>query len=57
MQKLNKMEIKNVTGGMNDWTAHGMTAIGIGFSGGPATAAFELAVGGAMMLIGYYAER
>lgn len=38
---------------MNDWASGGMAVIAIGLGGGPATGAFGLAVGGAMLLMGY----
>ena len=56
MTSLNEMEVEEVSGGMNDWTAGGMAVIGLGLSGGPATGIFGLTVGGAMMVIGYFAE-
>ncbi|MCW8090990.1 hypothetical protein [Alteromonas sp. ASW11-130] len=54
MQELSVSELDEINAGMNDWTAGGMAVIGLGISGGPATGAFGLAIGGAMMLVGYY---
>ena len=56
MRELANEEIDLVSGAMNDWTAGGIAVIGIGLSGGPATGIFGLAVGGAMMVVGYYAD-
>ena len=54
MRELTANEMEQVDGGMSDFTAGGMTVIGIGFCGGPATAAFGLLVGGSMLIVGYY---
>lgn len=54
MRELDTGEIESVGGGMSDFTAGGMTVIGIGFCGGPATAIFGLLVGGSMMFVGHY---
>ena len=54
MRELNCNEMESVNGGMNDWTAGGIAVIGLGISGGPATGAFGLAVGGAMLVVGYF---
>ena len=54
MRELDTSEIELVSGGMSDFTAGGMTVIGMGFCGGPATAMFGLLVGGAMMFVGHY---
>ncbi|WP_075791905.1 hypothetical protein [Massilia putida] len=54
VQELSLEEIEAVSGGMSDFTAGGMAVIGIGFAGGPATGAFGLLIGGAMMFVGYY---
>ena len=54
MKELSNMDVKQVAGGMSDWTAGGMAVIGIGLSGGPATGAFGLLVGGSMMIVGYF---
>mgnify|MGYP003575800371 CR=1 FL=1 len=56
MRDLNSIEMEKIEGGMSDFTAGGMTVIGIGFCGGPATAAFGLLVGGAMLIVGHYQE-
>ena len=57
MKELSLKEIENVSGAMSDWTSGGMAVIGIGLSGGPATGAFGLAIGGAMMLIGHFHKK
>lgn len=54
MRELTPQELESVEGGMSDFTAGGMAVIGLGFCGGPATAAFGLLVGGAMLLVGQY---
>ncbi|AZR30250.1 Blp family class II bacteriocin [Xanthomonas vasicola] len=54
MRELTENEIKQVDGGLSDFTEGGMAVIAIGFAGGPATAAFGLLVGGAMMFVGHY---
>lgn len=54
MRELTANEIEQVHGGMSDFTAGGMTVIGLGFCGGPATAAFGLLVGGSMLIVGHY---
>ncbi|QIB65712.1 hypothetical protein [Kineobactrum salinum] len=51
--ELSTAEIDMVAGGMSDWTAGGMAVIGLGITGGPVTAGFGLAIGGAMMFIGH----
>ncbi|AXM40494.1 Blp family class II bacteriocin [Xanthomonas oryzae] len=56
MRELTENEIKQVDGGLSDFTEGGMAVIAIGFAGGPATAAFGLLVGGAMMFVGHYQE-
>lgn len=57
MKELSVNEIEQVNGGMNEWTAGGMTVIGIGLAGGVATGAFGLAVGGSMMFIGHMIDK
>lgn len=57
MKELKAQELEQINGGMNDWTAGGIAVIGIGLSGGPATGAFGLAVGGSMMIVGYFKAR
>lgn len=52
-RELSVAEIDAVAGGMSDWTAGGMAVIGLGVTGGPVTAGFGLAIGGAMMFLGY----
>ncbi|WP_145958683.1 MULTISPECIES: hypothetical protein [Xanthomonas] len=54
MRELTENEIKQVDGGLSDFTEGGMAVIGLGFAGGPATAAFGLLVGGSMLVVGYY---
>nr|WP_300315902.1 hypothetical protein [Halomonas sp.] len=56
MHELSEDEIEQVTGGMSDFTAGGMAVIGLGFAGGPATAAFGLLVGGSMLIVGHYQQ-
>ena len=56
MQELDVEEVTQVSGAMSDWTSGGMAVIGLGIAGGPATGIFGLAVGGAMMFIGYFGE-
>ena len=51
-----KTKVTQVSGAMSDWTSGGMAVIGLGIAGGPATGIFGLAVGGAMMFIGYFGE-
>ena len=55
MQELNSDELTMVNGGRLDWDNGGLAVIGFGFAGGPSTAIFGLAVGGAMLVIGHYA--
>ncbi|WP_371194933.1 Blp family class II bacteriocin [Glaciecola sp. SC05] len=57
MKDINQDELEQVSGGINDWTGGGMAVIALGISGGPATGAFGLAVGGSMMIIGYFKAR
>ena len=57
MQEMKTNEIEAVSGGMNDWTSGGIAVIGLGIAGGPATGAFGLAVGGAMMFVGYVMDK
>lgn len=57
MKEMNNDEIKAVSGGMNDWTSGGIAVIGLGLAGGPATGVFGLAVGGAMMFVGYALQK
>ena len=52
MRELNRQEIQQVSGGLN-WTEGGVAIIGLGIAGGPVTAGFGLAVGGAMLYTGY----
>lgn len=56
MRELTAIEMGQVEGGMSDFTAGGMAVIGLGFVGGPATAAFGLLVGGAMLIVGHYQQ-
>lgn len=56
MKELTCNEMESVSGGMNDWTAGGIAVMGLGISGGPATGAFGLAVGGAMLVVGYFVD-
>ncbi|HEY9253209.1 MAG TPA: hypothetical protein VIP30_01585 [Stenotrophomonas sp.] len=56
MRELTADEIEQVYGGMSDFTAGGMAVIGLGFCGGPATAAFGLLVGGSMLIVGHYQD-
>ena len=56
MREITENEMEQIAGGMSDFTAGGMTVIGLGFAGGLATAPFGLAIGGAMMLVGYYQD-
>ena len=53
MQELTMKEIEEVNGGMNDWTAGGIAIIGLGIAGTIATGGFGLAIGGAMLYLGY----
>jgi hypothetical protein len=55
MQELNVNEVNEVSGGLNSWTEGGIAIMGLGFAGGPATGAFGLAVGLAMLYVGYRA--
>ncbi|MRV74353.1 hypothetical protein GJ700_21840 [Duganella sp. FT92W] len=54
MEVLSPSEVEQVSGAMSDFTTGGIAVISIGFAGGPATAAFGLLVGGAMLVVGYY---
>jgi hypothetical protein len=54
MRELTAVEVDQVDGGMSDFTTGGMAVIGLGFVGGPATAAFGLLVGGSMLIVGHY---
>jgi hypothetical protein len=56
MKVLNESEVQMVSGGIS-FTEGGGAIIGLGFAGGPATAAFGLLVGGACLVVGYYQER
>ena len=53
MQELTVNEVNEVSGGLS-FTEGGVAIIGLGFVGGPATAAFGLLVGGACLLVGHY---
>ena len=57
MREMKTNEIEAVSGGMNDWTSGGIAVIGFGIAGGPATGAFGLAVGGAMIFVGYVIDK
>jgi bacteriocin-like protein len=54
--ELNEQELQNVNGGLS-FTEGGLAIIGLGFAGGPATAAFGLLVGGACLYVGYYQDQ
>ncbi|MBV7306457.1 hypothetical protein ACQR5T_14480 [Xanthomonas oryzae pv. oryzicola] len=54
MRELTENEIKQVDGGLSDFTEGGMAVIGLGIAGGLATGGFGLLVGGAMLYVGYY---
>ncbi|MBO9749481.1 MULTISPECIES: hypothetical protein [Xanthomonas] len=56
MRELTAEETKEIDGGMSDFTTGGIAVISIGFAGGPATAAFGLLVGGAMLVVGHYQQ-
>lgn len=56
MNELTINQVTDVSGGMSDWTAGGMACIAIGVGGTVATGGFGLLVGGAMLIVGYYAE-
>lgn len=56
MKVLEKNEVQLVSGARLDWDSGGLAVIGLSFAGGPATALFELAVGGSMLVIGHYAH-
>lgn len=56
MKELNELDVQQVSGGRLDWDSGGSLVIGLGFAGGPATALFGLAIGGAMLAVGYYAH-
>lgn len=51
MQELTVNEVDAVSGGLT-FSEGGMAIIGLGFCGGPATAAFGLLVGGACLYLG-----
>jgi hypothetical protein len=53
MNELNINEMEEVFGGLS-FTEGGAAIIGLGFVGGPATAAFGLLVGGACLFVGHY---
>lgn len=55
MVELQNEEVESVNGALG-WTDGGVAVIALGLSGGPATGAFGLTIGGAMMIIGYYAD-
>ncbi|WP_201315134.1 hypothetical protein [Dyella sp. EPa41] len=55
MKELNLEEINEVSGGLG-WSDGGVAIISLGFAGGPATGAFGLLVGGACLIVGYYAN-
>ncbi|WP_169334822.1 bacteriocin [Salinimonas chungwhensis] len=55
MKPLDIEELNEISGGRLDWDSGGLAVIGQGFAGGPATAVFGLAVGGAMLAVGHYA--
>lgn len=52
MRELTEQEVEQVSGGL-DWGDGGTAVIAIGFVGGPATALFGMAVGGAMLYMDY----
>lgn len=56
MRVLEAHEIESVSGGrpFNSWEEAGMWTMGIGLAGGPATALFGFAVGGAEFAVGYF---
>ena len=56
MRELDAGEIDTVSGGLG-FTEGGLAIIGLGFAGGPATAAFGLLVGGSCLVVGYYQDR
>jgi len=56
MRELTDEEINYVSGGFNDWQSGGIAIMGLGLSGGPVTAGFGFAIGGAMFSIGYFSH-
>jgi len=55
MVELNTEEVESVNGALG-WTDGGVAVNGLGLSGGPATGAFGLTIGAAMLVIEYYAD-
>lgn len=52
-RELDDSELDDVVGGMNEWIEGGAIAMGLGLAGGPVTAGFGMAIGGAMMVVGF----
>lgn len=55
VRELSADELSAVSGGLG-FTDGGLAIMGLGFAGGPATAVFGLAVGGACLFVGYYQD-
>jgi hypothetical protein len=53
MRELKAEELNDVSGGL-DWDSGGLAIISIGMAGGPATALFGFAIGGAMLYVGTF---
>jgi hypothetical protein len=56
MQELNFEEVNEVGAGLG-FSEAGLAIMGLGFVGGPATAAFGLIVGGSALYLGYWQDR
>lgn len=54
MRELTLIEMEQVSGGLSDFQSAGIAVIGLGLAGGPVTAGFGLAIGGAMLYVGHY---
>jgi hypothetical protein len=50
VRELTQEEVELVSGGLDAGTG-GVTIIGLGFAGGPATALFGLAIGGSLLYL------
>lgn len=53
MRELTETEVDSVHGGLG-WDAGAVAIIGLGFTGGPVTGLFGLAIGGSMLFTSTY---
>jgi hypothetical protein len=53
MRELRTEELDDVSGGLG-WNSGGLAVMSIGLAGGPATALFGFAIGGAMLYVGTF---